>query len=69
MEEPAKVTRRLEPQGLVLKAGTWYVVVRCDGAMRTYRVDQIVAATPCGCRFTAEPGFELLLGGEAEGEA
>jgi predicted DNA-binding transcriptional regulator YafY len=57
--EPAEVTRRLEPHGLVLKAGTWYVVARCDGAMRTYRVDQIVAATPCGCGFTAEPGFDL----------
>jgi predicted DNA-binding transcriptional regulator YafY len=43
----------------VLKAGTWYVVARCDGAMRTYRVDQIVAASPRGCGFTAEPGFEL----------
>jgi predicted DNA-binding transcriptional regulator YafY len=27
--------------------------------MRTYRVDQIVAATPGDCGFTAEPGFEL----------
>ena len=58
-KEPTEVTRRLEPHGLVLKAGTWYVVARCDGAMRTYRVDQIVAVTPCGCGFTAEPGFEL----------
>jgi predicted DNA-binding transcriptional regulator YafY len=58
-KEPAEVTRRLEPHGLVLKAGTWYVVARCDGAMRTYRVDQIVATTPCDCGFTAEPGFDL----------
>jgi len=58
-KEPTEVTRRLEPHGLVLKAGTWYVVARCDGAMHTYRVDQIVAATACDCRFTAEPGFEL----------
>ncbi len=58
-KEPAEVTRRLEPHGLVLKAGTWYVVARCDGAMRTYRVDQIVAATSCDCGFTAEPGFDL----------
>jgi predicted DNA-binding transcriptional regulator YafY len=58
-KEPTEVTRWLEPHGLVLKAGTWYVVARCDGAMRTYRVDQIVAATPCDSGFTAEPGFEL----------
>jgi predicted DNA-binding transcriptional regulator YafY len=58
-KEPPEVTRRLEPHGLVLKAGTWYLVARCGGAMRTYRVDQILAATECGCGFTAEPGFEL----------
>jgi predicted DNA-binding transcriptional regulator YafY len=58
-KEPTEVTRRLEPHGLVLKAGTWYVVARCDGAMRTYRVDQIVSATVCESGFTAEPGFEL----------
>lgn len=34
-KEPTEVTRRLEPHGLVLKAGTWYAVARCDGAMRT----------------------------------
>ena len=58
-KEPTEVTRRLEPHGLVLKGGTWYVVARCDGAMRTYRVDQIAAATARGCGFTAEPGFDL----------
>ncbi len=58
-KEPTEVSRRLEPHGLVLKAGTWYVVARCEGAMRTYRVDQIVAATPCDGGFTAEPGFDL----------
>ena len=58
-KEPTEVTRRLEPHGLVLKGGTWYVVARCDGAMRTYRVGQIVAASTCDGVFTAEPGFEL----------
>jgi predicted DNA-binding transcriptional regulator YafY len=58
-KEPREVTRRLEPHGLVLKAGTWYLVARCDEAMRTYRVDQIVAASGCGCGFAAEPGFDL----------
>jgi predicted DNA-binding transcriptional regulator YafY len=58
-KEPTEISRRLEPHGLVLKAGVWYVVARCDGAMRTYRVDQITAATPCAEGFTAEPGFDL----------
>lgn len=58
-KEPTEVTRRLEPHGLVLKAGTWYVVARCNAVMRTYRVDQIVAAAPCGSVFTPEPGFDL----------
>jgi predicted DNA-binding transcriptional regulator YafY len=59
-KEPTEVTRRLEPHGLVLKAGIWYVVARCDGVMRTYRVDQIVTAAPCDGGFAAEPGFELV---------
>jgi predicted DNA-binding transcriptional regulator YafY len=58
-KEPTEVSRRLEPHGLVLKGGTWYVVARCDGAMRTYRVDQIIAATPCDAGFAAESGFDL----------
>jgi len=34
-------TRELEPYGLVLKAGTWYLVARREGEMRTYRVSRI----------------------------
>jgi predicted DNA-binding transcriptional regulator YafY len=59
-KEPAEVTRMLEPHGLVLKAGTWYVAARCNAVMRTYRVDQIVTAAPCDSVFTAEPGFDLV---------
>jgi len=58
-KEPNEVSRRLEPHGLVLKAGVWYVVARCEGAFRTYRVDQIVAASPAGCPFDPLPGFDL----------
>ncbi len=58
-KEPTEVTRRLEPHGLVLKAGTWYLVARCDEVMRTYRIDQIVAASACDCGFTPEPRFDL----------
>ncbi|HTU76483.1 MAG TPA: YafY family protein [Trebonia sp.] len=58
-KEPAEVTRRLEPHGLVLKAGVWYAVARCEGAFRTYRVDQVVDATACEEGFDPEAGFDL----------
>ena len=56
---PTDVTRRLEPHGLVLKAGVWYVVARREGSFRTYRVDQIVDASSCACEFDPDPGFVL----------
>ena len=38
---PTDVDRRLEPYGLVLKAGTWYLVAA--PGPRTYRIDQILS--------------------------
>jgi predicted DNA-binding transcriptional regulator YafY len=38
--------RRLDPLGLVLKAGTWYLVAAHRREPRTYRVSRIGAATP-----------------------
>lgn len=36
------VTKRLlDPLGLVHKTGNWYLVARCDGDLRVYRVDRI----------------------------
>jgi predicted DNA-binding transcriptional regulator YafY len=58
-KDPEEVERTLEPHGLVLKAGTWYVVARCEGAFRTYRIDQIVAAQECGRAFDRDSGFDL----------
>jgi predicted DNA-binding transcriptional regulator YafY len=53
-------TRRLlEPLGLVLKAGTWYVVAVVDGQIRTYRVSRVVAAEPSDDRFERPDGFDL----------
>ena len=51
--------RRLEPLGLVLKAGVWYVVAEVDGQARTYRVSRVRRATAVDERFERPPGFDL----------
>ena len=38
----------MEPYGLVLKGGVWYLVGRVGGDHRTYRVDRVVAVEPAG---------------------
>ncbi|GAA2805158.1 helix-turn-helix transcriptional regulator [Streptomyces showdoensis] len=59
-----EVERALEPYGLVLKAGVWYVCARLrDGARpyRTYRVDRFVevVVVVAGERFERDPDFDL----------
>ncbi len=56
---PAEVTRRLDPHGLVLKAGKWYLVARAGEQLRTYRVSQILDLTILAGRFERAAGFEL----------
>lgn len=51
--------RRLEPYGLVLKAGKWYVVAGPGPQPRTYRVNQIQALEPLADRFERPAGFDL----------
>ena len=41
-----EVTRTLEPLGLVLKGGIWYLVARASGQVRTYRVSHIRELAP-----------------------
>ncbi|MET9891102.1 YafY family protein [Streptomyces sp. NPDC006465] len=55
--EPTDVERRLEPYGLVLKAGRWYVVA--GPGPRTYRVDQILELALSGEEFPRPEGFDL----------
>ena len=38
-------SRPLDPLGLVLKAGTWYLVAVSAGSTRTYRVSRVLAVT------------------------
>jgi predicted DNA-binding transcriptional regulator YafY len=51
--------RTLDPLGLVLKAGTWYLVARREGAIRTYRVARIGAATALDEHFERPQDFDL----------
>lgn len=51
--------RVLEPYGLVLKAGVWYLVGRSGERFLTYRVDRFDSATPTGDRFERDPEFDL----------
>lgn len=53
------VRRVLEPLGVVLKAGIWYVVARVDDGIRTYRVSRVVATEPTTERFERPDGFDL----------
>ena len=53
------VTRHVDPLGLVLKAGIWYLVARCDGQDRTYRVSRVLAASPSDGSFERPPRFDL----------
>ena len=56
---PQEVTRTLEPLGLVLKGGLWYVVARVDGQVRTYKVANLLSAASTGERFDRPDGFDL----------
>lgn len=55
----AVVRRRVGPLGLVLKAGTWYLVARAGSAVRSYRVSRIADAVDTGESFARPAGFEL----------
>jgi predicted DNA-binding transcriptional regulator YafY len=55
----SRVERLVEPLGLVLKAGTWYVVAANDDQLRTYRVSRVVDAQPSDERFTRPSAFDL----------
>ncbi|WP_440072401.1 helix-turn-helix transcriptional regulator [Streptosporangium sp. OZ121] len=56
---PQDVARTLEPYGLVLKAGRWYLVARGGEHVRTYRVSQIMELRALPESFERPAGFDL----------
>jgi predicted DNA-binding transcriptional regulator YafY len=54
------VARKLQPLGLVLKAGIWYVVAQVGEQARTYRVSNIVDLSARDERFARPKDFDLV---------
>jgi predicted DNA-binding transcriptional regulator YafY len=53
------VQRVVDPLGVVLKSGTWYVVARAKSDLRTYRVSRIVELKTLPDQFTRPEDFDL----------
>jgi predicted DNA-binding transcriptional regulator YafY len=55
----ATVRRTVEPLGLVLKAGTWYLVARIGPDIRTYKVAKVLDLDVLADTFDPPAGFDL----------
>jgi len=53
------VRRTIDPLGLVLKGGAWYLVARRSAGMRVYRVSRVVSVTALEASFERPSEFEL----------
>jgi predicted DNA-binding transcriptional regulator YafY len=51
--------RVIEPLGLVLKGGIWYLVAQRETGFRTFRLSQVLALTPLDEHFTRPADFDL----------
>ncbi len=58
-EGPRVVRRTLDPLGLVLKGGAWYLVARRSAGMRVYRVSRFASVRVREDGFERPEGFEL----------
>ncbi|WP_432002654.1 helix-turn-helix transcriptional regulator [Streptomyces sioyaensis] len=68
LRKDTEVARELEPYGLVLKAGVWYLAARVEGEYRVYRVDRFTAVTACEGAGTTGPA-EATAAAEATATA
>ncbi|QWG20305.1 YafY family transcriptional regulator [Bradyrhizobium sediminis] len=55
----AEKTRLVEPLGIVLKSGTWYLVGQIEGRARTYRIARILELTVLDEAFERPDRFDL----------
>ncbi|HEY1368405.1 MAG TPA: WYL domain-containing protein [Gaiellaceae bacterium] len=58
-EGPRVVQRTIDPLGLVLKGGAWYLIARRAVGMRVYRVSRVASARALETPFERPAGFEL----------
>jgi predicted DNA-binding transcriptional regulator YafY len=55
------VQRTIDPLGLVLKGGAWYLVARRSAGMRVYRVSRVVSVRALEESFERPSSFELTV--------
>ncbi len=58
-QAPEQVSRLLDPYGLVLKAGRWYLVADSAGQLRTYRISEMLDVATQSEHFERPEGFDL----------
>ncbi|GIF15389.1 helix-turn-helix transcriptional regulator [Actinoplanes teichomyceticus] len=58
-KRPREVERELNPLGVVLKAGRWYLVAERDGRVTAYRVSNVLDSTVLDEPAERPPGFDL----------
>ena len=68
-EGAAVVSRRLDPLGLVLKAGVWYLLAQRRGEERVYRVSRIVSARERDEPGARPQGFDLAAAWASRSDA
>lgn len=62
----ATTNRTVDPLGLVMKAGSWYLVARTKRSLRTFKISNVLEMDVLDETFTAPPGFDLAKHWQAE---
>ena len=59
MRWKGETTRTVNPLGLILKSGMWYLVAESGGQVRIYRVSRILSLVELEENFVRDPSFDL----------